>query len=778
MKRKNFYIFLVTLLFSVLLATGLCACGRGESAPVALSAPQISLQENVISWSAVEHADGYAVFEGENKVSAQTATTFTVEKIKAGEYKFTVVATSANGDYTDSAPSNEVVYTLEQTIALAAPVVTLRGTELTWTAVEHADFYEVYADGAKVATVQTTSYTATQSRPGEYKYCVRAVSSAEYDPSPMSNEVTCTIGENGSVKLATPEVTLSGNILSWSPVPHATEYVIYSNGDYYMRTTATSINVSRYEVGTYEYAVVATSDNALYAQSEKSEIKTFVVNPQKLATPVLTLDGFLLKWDEVEHAGLYNIYEDGEKIATQADCNYMITYNEPITCEYTVEAAPAKNDNQYVKSDMSEPIVFALGNNRQPVGTPTVEIEYGEVDEEGNKEPDFLVWTAVDNAEAYDIYEDGKRIFSTNAERRFQLTIEMPGTHNYQVRAVARGLDYMSGELSESAEYVIPTNDEENFVIGFNIPNGFSADTQLTVGLFTINSSNGLPQSKVGEQTVKASETATIVAPNNVYYMAKITGEPPKTGESPETGGLPTGCYASECRVYAGNTFGTINIYSMTTSRLLVTGENSFTASAHVQGSTTDGPNEVGVTQTGFVFVAQKAGKYTISTQETKPMIINLNGIPVIEISQGGGRNVYTFTADANEAIEISVVGGEVGRFVYTISEGAQKQYIEVCEGYGMGAANAIFDGETHTTRYMNVDRTRKYTFFFTTPTMSNTRFVIITINGVQYEFDGISCSQNILIEAGTDIEITIDMSGSSADEGLSTVYFFVYPVG
>ena len=79
--------------------------------PAKLTAPVISLSDNVISWSAVEHADGYDVYEGTTKVVSQTSTTYTITQTAVGSYEYTVYATSTDTEkYTTSAASNKVTY--------------------------------------------------------------------------------------------------------------------------------------------------------------------------------------------------------------------------------------------------------------------------------------------------------------------------------------------------------------------------------------------------------------------------------------------------------------------------------------------------------------------------------------------------------------------------------------------------------------------------------------------------------------------------------------------
>ena len=90
--------------------------GGGEQ-QIQLSAPQITLSGNVISWNAVSNATGYDVYEGNTAVStAQTALTYTINKTEAGEYNYTVKAVSTDAKYTASVASNTVKYTVKDDV--------------------------------------------------------------------------------------------------------------------------------------------------------------------------------------------------------------------------------------------------------------------------------------------------------------------------------------------------------------------------------------------------------------------------------------------------------------------------------------------------------------------------------------------------------------------------------------------------------------------------------------------------------------------------------------
>nr|MDE7105851.1 hypothetical protein [Anaeroplasmataceae bacterium] len=76
-----------------------------------LTAPILSLEDNVISWEKVENADGYIVNLNGTDLDEQTETSYKVEVQEEGDYEVKVKAISHQADlYLDSALSDAVVY--------------------------------------------------------------------------------------------------------------------------------------------------------------------------------------------------------------------------------------------------------------------------------------------------------------------------------------------------------------------------------------------------------------------------------------------------------------------------------------------------------------------------------------------------------------------------------------------------------------------------------------------------------------------------------------------
>ena len=159
-----------------------------------LSAPVIELDGNVVSWEAVSGATSYTVYINDDGTSV-TGTSYTLTVTEAGSYTIYVIANSTNAAYTDSVRSNTVTYTVEQTYPLAAPVIELDGNVVSWDAVEHAVSYTVTVNGTAQAPVTATSYTITETTPGDYTVTVVANAEAgtNYVNSPASNSVTYTV---------------------------------------------------------------------------------------------------------------------------------------------------------------------------------------------------------------------------------------------------------------------------------------------------------------------------------------------------------------------------------------------------------------------------------------------------------------------------------------------------------------------------------------------------------------------------------------------------------
>ena len=277
MKLKKLFLILVSATLVLCMLLGLAACndnGGGTDnqnpdsgttepenpEPTQLIAPVISLSENVISWSAVENANYYEVYEATTRVARVTETTYTIEQYDEGSYIYTVKAFSVSASYTASNASNAVTYTVEAVVQqqiLDAPVISLNESTLSWSAVEHADGYNVYEDGELIATTAQTSYKINQYMPATYTYTVRATSTdSQYVISPVSNAVIRTV----TAKIMTYSVLVSiPATLSASEV----DIGLFDGGTRVSTQTVTSTNMGN---GVYKFMLNATLSGAVIAR--------------------------------------------------------------------------------------------------------------------------------------------------------------------------------------------------------------------------------------------------------------------------------------------------------------------------------------------------------------------------------------------------------------------------------------------------------------------------------------------------------------------------------
>ena len=744
-------ILLISLLL-ICFTFGLSACK--ETPPKQLAAPSIVLTDNIISWSEIEHADGYEVYEGAILVSAQTETSYTIIKSKIGKYKYTVKATSTDVNYTTGVASNEVTYEYtaptQETVQLPAPVIELTGNTITWNAIEHANYYEVYEDEEFVTRVATTSYTIVKTEEGEYEYSVKAASAnAAYTKSIASNTVTFKYEiaqPTDPVQLAAPVITVNKatGVISWNAVEHAVNYVVFENGTRVSTQSETSYKIAQTKVGTYTYFVVATSTSAAYTTSERSNEESYTVLPTRLEAPLIRLEGNVLIWKAVENADSYDVYESGRKVANllpdqsgelgddATEQTYVISPAAYGRYTYTVVAV--SNSTQYASSEHSNEIVYVYGDNKTALAAPIIELD---------EETGVITWEAVENADGYEIYENGRRNGHFTSEPFYRITRTNPGVYTYAVRATDSQGKYKASEPSEAVSYTVVAT-EMTFTVGITVPEGY-ASTSFTIGLY-----NGDAEVESKELTVNSfdgNDIVTFTAMADVY-VAKLT--------SP----VASGYIATQVELTAENPFGVIRIVKVSSNNLQV-GTNTFT----VKNVDQEGADQ------SFVFIAEKGGYYTVRTSDTKAMYVLFNGIMYID--SGSGMNINSFRLASGQVVEVTVVGWTTGTYTFIIEEGAAKQDLVIGTEHNIqkDPANFIVYATESCTRYLTIEEDTTFTFFFTTATIGM-RIVVLTINGVEYEFDGNeNCQQQIRIEAGTDIEIAISVYGDDF-EGRSIAFF------
>lgn len=339
--KKHFKKLLITLVAAVgtlCLALGFSACKDEDddvTEPTALAAPVLTISGNVISWGAVENADGYEVYENYKWKVDTTETSYTIDQTTPGTYVYEVKAVSEDPNFTASEKSNKQTYIIsEKTEPLAAPQITIDEETgvISWDRVEHADGYHLFENDGKAINLTTTTYTITQKKDaGEYSYKVKAVSAnKKYTESEMSNTAVFTVKQ-----LAAPQnvaVDQTNAVLSWDAVDGAEAYAIYVDGSYYSYVEGTSYDITQ-SPGETRYEIAATTQVVKYAEEgAKSQAVKFNV-PLVAIVMFQVPEGFTAENVEV---GLYTNGDTLVKKVNVTDFAQSVRLVAPVA-EYTVK---------------------------------------------------------------------------------------------------------------------------------------------------------------------------------------------------------------------------------------------------------------------------------------------------------------------------------------------------------------------------------------------------------------------------------------------------------
>jgi len=288
------YYYKVTTIFT----DGTQATSRIVSCNSVLPAPSITVTKNsngnpVIKWKAVSGAHYYEIRrlteDGYHSMGTGTDKLSYVDKdAEAGvTYQYQVLAIGDNWDYR-SQYCDPVTFT----VPLEKPAITLSNVassgkiKISWSAVPHAEKYQVYRatskDGTykRIATTTATSLTNTSAEVGKtYYYKVKAIHADTSANSPFSaiKSRMCDL----PAPVITVELNASGKPrTSWAKVDGAVKYQVWratsKNGKYTRLTTTTNlyqVNKNAVAGKTYYYKVRAVYSNT-NANSAFSSIKS------------------------------------------------------------------------------------------------------------------------------------------------------------------------------------------------------------------------------------------------------------------------------------------------------------------------------------------------------------------------------------------------------------------------------------------------------------------------------------------------------------------------
>lgn len=400
-----------------------------------------------LKWKASEFADSYNIYQVENGVKKLVINTSnlsrTFSNMTAGEYTYEVA--SVSNRFGESATTVQTALTLVHPIMSAPSDLTLNvwngnDINLKWAAVEFATAYNIYEvkDGVKklLNTTENLSRTFPNKAAGNYKYEIYSVSNRFGESqSAVEAEVDLVFPE-----MAPPEsvnvFAMNGNdlFLKWPEATFATGYNIYQidNGvkKLLYTTDRTSRSFANLPAGDYQYEVTSFSDR--FDESKTGSAVNYTLVHPELAAPELSIsvlngNDLYLKWNEVEFATKYDIYQvkDGVKefVVTTDRTSRIFTNMPEDWYEFEVTAV----SERFGESAPSY-VEYTLGHP----AAPSPELKLVSFDEQTAT----LNWKEITGASVYNVYEviNGEYVLIDSTDKRTYTVNDITdGKHEYVV---------------------------------------------------------------------------------------------------------------------------------------------------------------------------------------------------------------------------------------------------------------------------------------------------------------------------------------------------------
>ncbi|PLT32610.1 OmpL47-type beta-barrel domain-containing protein [Bacillus sp. V5-8f] len=405
----------------------------------------------VLTWSAVQYANSYKVYElvGDEEVLKSTITglTTTLSNVMAGNHPYIVRAVSTRFG---ESPQGSKLSVLVDNIIMGAPANLIHtitnGNDVTlkWDPITYAKSYKIYQviDGEKVwkSTVTGSSTVFSNLPQGDYEYEVHSFSD-RYGESPE--------GSNVSFNLTFPVMQAPGNLvhtiadgndltLKWNPVTYATSYKVYQiiDGEKELIRTQTGTSLALPNMSEDDYTYEVHSVSSRFGESpEASKVSFELIHPimQAPANPTYAIangNDITLRWASSTYATGYNIYQivGGEKKLQKTVTGTAVSFTNMPEGEYKYEIYSVSSrfgespSGSELKFTMTWPVV------QSPVVTGTV----------FNANNMTLSWKSTAWANEYRVYKiknDNRELIYKGAALTHKVYNLTEDTHSFEVAA-------------------------------------------------------------------------------------------------------------------------------------------------------------------------------------------------------------------------------------------------------------------------------------------------------------------------------------------------------
>ena len=263
---------------------------EGPAAPQNLTAQVLGYNDEInLSWDAVEGAEYYNVYKFDELYEQTSNVNTTIYGLSSNtKYCFKVTAVNVIGE---SEQSEEACVETESMVLavpqnLTAQVLGYNEINLSWDAVEGAEYYNVYKFDElyeQTSNVNTTIYGLSSNT----EYCFKVTAVNVIGESEKSEEACVEIEPvvpAAPQNLVANALSTSSIILTWDNIENAQNYNVYRNEEFIASTSNPHHMDSGLEYNTYYcYTVTATYADSESEKSEEACIKTLVEGVEELS---------------------------------------------------------------------------------------------------------------------------------------------------------------------------------------------------------------------------------------------------------------------------------------------------------------------------------------------------------------------------------------------------------------------------------------------------------------------------------------------------------------
>ncbi|WKA53933.1 OmpL47-type beta-barrel domain-containing protein [Planococcus shixiaomingii] len=424
------------------------------AAPANLSLSVRNGNDLLLKWAEVEFAISYNIYQIKDGIKTLVFNTTSLSKsfgnMPAGDYEYEVtsVSTRFGESKTASSAKTELVHPkMESPSEVSISIKNGNDLQLRWIEAAYATSYNIYQvkNGVKElkATVEGVSRTFSNMPEGDYEYEVTSVSTRFGESKiPTSTKIILKHPEMAAPQNLS-QLIRNGNdlVLRWAETEFATSYNIYQvkNGVKELKTTVEGVSrtFTNMPEGNYQYEINSVSTRFGESKSAAS-IATTLIHPEMKAPLNLNLsirngNDVFLKWDEVEFATSYNIYQivEGKKKFVLNTTGLTRNFADMPAGDYVYEVSSVSS--RFGESKTTSKVQTTLVH---PVMAAPEDLKLTVVN--GNNLS--LKWTETQFATGYNIYriKDGiKKLAATTTSASRTFTNMPEDWYEYEVTAIS-----------------------------------------------------------------------------------------------------------------------------------------------------------------------------------------------------------------------------------------------------------------------------------------------------------------------------------------------------